>query len=464
MNAGSWVPGLFLVAFSLALGGLPQPAARAADTTAPTGTIVINNNRSATNTPNATLALTWTDGVGGSGVSRMRFSDDGAHWSAWEVLSATRAYTLPSGDGHKTVRVQYLDKANNRSATYSDFILLDTAVPTGSIVVNSGMAATATTSVTLGLGWSDGAGAGVSRVRFSDDGAHWTAWMPPQAEVPHTLAGPAGYNTVRVQYQDGAGNYSSVYSDYIKLVPDAEETVMLAGGVPLVMVWVPGGTFTMGSPESEQNRYVDEGPQHAVTLNGFWVGKYELTKRQWVAVMGTTPWAGQDYVLDNLDSPAQCVSWQDAHLFTAALNSSTGKTFRLPSESEWEYACRRGTPTRFYWGDDLNDLLIGYYAWWNTNAYRTDQQYPRVAGQKWANGFDLCDMSGNVSEWCEDYYQNSYGGTPTDGSASLSPESAYRVYRGGDWSSFSPDCRSAARHYNYPSTVSSNIGIRLARS
>ena len=188
-----------------------------ADATPPTGTILINNNRSATNTTNVTLALTWNDGTG-SGVTRMRFSDDGAHWTVWQSLAATLAYALPSGDGHKTVRVQYLDRANNRSVPFNDYIRLDTTPPTGSIIINGGALTTSSRTVTLGLAWADGAGAGVTRMRFSDDGAHWTYWMFPESGIVHTLVGPTGYNTVRVQFLDGANNYSAVYNDYIKLL------------------------------------------------------------------------------------------------------------------------------------------------------------------------------------------------------------------------------------------------------
>jgi formylglycine-generating enzyme required for sulfatase activity len=201
-----------------------------------------------------------------------------------------------------------------------------------------------------------------------------------------------------------------------------------------------------------------------VTLDGFWMGKYELTKRQWFAVMGTTPWAGQDYVATDLDSPAQYITWDDAQSFLATLNNATGKAYRLPSESEWEYACRKGTYTRFYWGDDLTEALIGDYAWWNGNVFRTEDQYPRVVGQKWANAFGLHDMSGNVSEWCEDTYQYNYTGAPTDGSAWVSTDSSYRVFRGGEWSYFSLDCASATRHYGWPNRFSSGLGIRLVRS
>ncbi len=180
------------------------------------GTIAINNNLSTTNNTNAALALSWLGGEG-TGVVQMRFSDDGSHWTAWEPVAAIRPYTLPAGDGYKTVRVQFLDKLNNKSAVYSDFIRLDTVAPTGSIIINAGALSTASQTVTLGLTYSDGAGTGVVRMRFSDDGAHWTAWEYPKASRSYKLPLGNGYHTVRVQYLDAAGNYSPVYSDYIKL-------------------------------------------------------------------------------------------------------------------------------------------------------------------------------------------------------------------------------------------------------
>ncbi len=447
------------VALCLALAGFTQPAAYAADTTPPTGTVVINNNRSATNTPNVTLLLTWADDAGGSGVSRMRFSDDGAHWTAWEPLAATRTYTLPSGDGHKTVRVQYLDKSNNRSAVYSDYILLDTTPPTGGILINGGTAVTGSDTVVLGLTWSDGSGAGVSRVRFSDDGSHWTAWSLPQATCPHTLAGPAGYNTVRAQYLDGAGNYSAVCSDYIKFVPATEETVLLPGDVPLVMVWIPGGAFMMGRYSGEQGSYSSEDPQHLVTLGGYWMAKYELTKRQWTAVMPTAPWTGMPYVLADPDSPAVCVSWNDAQSFLTAMNSYTGKTFRLPSEAQWEYACRAGTTTRFYWGDDPGYTAIGDYAWY-------DEAYAQVVGQKLPNAFGLYDMSGNVLELCEDDSHDDYTGATAGGQAWVdSPRGSYRLMRGGFFYTGAAFlCRSAARCHYKPDISDVVIGLRVVRT
>jgi hypothetical protein len=183
----------------------------------PTGTIVINNNRTATKSVNSTLALTWEDGPTGSGVARMRFSDDGATWTAWESLKAPRAYALRTGDGYKTVRVQYLDKANNKSLVYNDYIRLDTVTPTGGILINNDAAMTTTRAVTLKLNWAD-VGAGVTRMRFSDNGSTWTAWESQKATRAYTIPAGLGNHTVRVQYTDAAENYSLVYNDYIKLI------------------------------------------------------------------------------------------------------------------------------------------------------------------------------------------------------------------------------------------------------
>ncbi len=187
------------------------------DTVPPTGTVVINENKSVTNSTAVTLKLTWAD-KGGSGASRMKFSNDAVAWTAWEPLAATKAWTLPAGDGYKTVRAMFRDAAGNNSAVCSDYIRLDTTPPTGSILINNGAATTKSKNVSLGLTWSDGTGSGVARMRFSIDGAHWTAWEILKTPRAYTLPPALGYYTVRAQFLDGGNNYSSVYSDYIKLV------------------------------------------------------------------------------------------------------------------------------------------------------------------------------------------------------------------------------------------------------
>ena len=238
------------------------------------------------------------------------------------------------------------------------------------------------------------------------------------------------------------------------------ETIMLPSAVPLEMVWIPGGTFMMGRYLDEQGSDVWEDPRHQVTVPGFWMAKYELTKRQWQALMNTTPWSGGAYVLDDLDSPAVSVSWNDAKAFITALKTHTGLTFRLPSEAEWEYACRAHTTTRFYWGDDPDYTLIGNYAWHWGNC--SGELYAHVVGQKLVNGFGLYDMNGNVREWCEDDWHFSYTGAPTNGGAWVdSPRASCRMYRGGSWNDFDGYCRSAVRFG--PSDASESFGFRLVR-
>ncbi len=251
------------------------------------------------------------------------------------------------------------------------------------------------------------------------------------------------------------------------------ETFELPGGVLLEMVWCPRGNFMMGqlANEPDINGELDlELPRHKVTFaSGFWMGKYEVTKRQWEAVMGTTPWTVfNNYVSDDPDSPAVFVSWDDARAFIAALNAlkaEDGRDFRLPSEAEWEYACRAGTETRFYWGADPDYTLINDYAWWEGNVGLTgDEQYAHVVGQKLPNAWGLYDMSGNVLEWIQDTLSLDYNGAPTDGSAWEAP-GEWRGYRGGHWMYGGPiSCRSAYRDGSPPSIrADSDLGFRLAR-
>jgi hypothetical protein len=182
----------------------------------PTGSVVVNGGAARTNNPNVPLALTSNDGDG-SGVSGMRFSNNGSTWSAWEKPAAQKAWTLAPGDGVKTVRAQFRDKAGNVSVVCTDTILLDQTSPAGGIVINGGAGITPSRIVTLGLTWDDGAGSGVSRMRFSDDGATWSPWEAPAPTKEWMLPG-WGYRTVRVQYLDRVGNVSERYSDYINAV------------------------------------------------------------------------------------------------------------------------------------------------------------------------------------------------------------------------------------------------------
>jgi len=215
LNGGT--PYTFTVTATTAVGtSSPSPASNTVTPFVPiTGTIIINNNAVFTNSVNATLSLTWAGGAG-TGVTSMRFSDNGSNWTLWQAVAASVPHTLLAGDGSKTVRVQFRDSLGNVSATFSDSIILDTTPPTGSILINNGAATTASSNVTLNLTYTDGTGgSGVKSMRFSDNGTNWTAWQPVAASVPHTLLSGTGYRTVRVQYMDNAGNRSTTYSDYI---------------------------------------------------------------------------------------------------------------------------------------------------------------------------------------------------------------------------------------------------------
>ncbi len=238
-------------------------------------------------------------------------------------------------------------------------------------------------------------------------------------------------------------------------------TIMLPGNVPLVMEWCPPGTFMMGRRPDERDSDHGEDYRHEVTLSyGFWMGRYPVTKGQWTAVMGTTPWSDDPYSITDADSPAVDVAWNDVKAFIAALNDYTGEEFRLPSEAEWEYAARAGTTTQFYWGDDPDYTQIAEYAWYWENC--SSEQYAHVVGLMLPNSFGLYDMSGNVWEWCEDDWHFLYTNPPLDGSAWVdSPRGTYRIVRGGSWASIAGSCRSANRFYTNPSYSYDNLGFRL---
>ena len=202
--------------------------------------------------------------------------------------------------------------------------------------------------------------------------------------------------------------------------------------VKLEMVNLPAGYFTMGSLEGKNNI---EKPPHQVKVNSFAIGKYPITQAQYKAVMGNNP----SFFKDNLQNPVEMISWNDAQAFCQKLSQITGKTYRLPTKAEWEYACRAGTTTRYYFGDNANQL--GDYAWYSENSQHTTHP----VGQKKPNAWGLYDMSGNVWEWCEDNWHDSYAGAPDDGSAWINDNDDCRVMRGGSLCDYSVHCRSVSR-------------------
>jgi formylglycine-generating enzyme required for sulfatase activity len=244
----------------------------------------------------------------------------------------------------------------------------------------------------------------------------------------------------------------------------------LGNGVSLEMVKIPGGRFLMGSPDTEVKRLSDEGPQHYVDIPEFFMGKYVVTQGQWKAIASRTDlkveldlktepsYFKQPYKdIDRWKRPVEYVNWFEAVEFCKRLSRLTGRNYRLPSEAEWEYACRAGTTTPFYFGETINTELANYrgtdneeYNWSGfygkgpKGVYR--EETTPVGYFKVANAFGLYDIHGNVWEWCADEWHENYAGAPTDGSVWLNGNKDKSPLRGGSWGYIPNYCRSAIRN------------------
>ena len=227
------------------------------------------------------------------------------------------------------------------------------------------------------------------------------------------------------------------------------------------LVLIPPGRFRMGSSASEKDRSRNEAQVDVTLTKAFYLGKMEVTQEQWRAVMNTTPWKGKQYVREGDNVPATCMTWGDAMEFCKLLGEKEKVVYRLPSDAEWEYACRAGTSTRFCFGDDEKSLSD--FAWWGGfigDGNAKSEKHAHEVGQKKPNSFGLHDMSGNVYEWClDDYTDKCPGGA--DPLVSLQHLSI--VYRGGGWGFKAADCRSAARFEDDPSGLSPTLGFRVVR-
>ncbi len=255
----------------------------------------------------------------------------------------------------------------------------------------------------------------------------------------------------------------------------------LGNGVELEMVSIPGGSFMMGSPKDEPESYSSEKPQHEVTVPPFYMGKYPITQKQWQAV-AALPQIEREldpersrFKGENL--PVERVSWYDAVEFCQRLSQATKREYRLPSEAEWEYACRAGTNTPFHFGETITTELANYdgNGTYNNSPKGEYRQKTTEVGSFPANAFGLSDLHGNVWEWCADDWHNNYEGAPTDGSAWLSEESnkvissssdksdgRKRVLRGGSWIDIPRYCRSAFRnHFDPAIDIDLVIGFRV---
>ncbi|MEM9484171.1 MAG: formylglycine-generating enzyme family protein [Cyanobacteria bacterium P01_F01_bin.116] len=252
----------------------------------------------------------------------------------------------------------------------------------------------------------------------------------------------------------------------------------LPSEIGLDMIRVPGGQFLMGSPEDELERKDTEGPQHEVAISTFFMGRYPITQAQWKAV------AGLSQINSKLDPdpasfkgdnhPVENVSWNDSVEFCARLSTHTNREYRLPTEAEWEYACRAGTDTPFYFGETITTDLANYQGigdkslgWSGAYGQGPEGEYrgktTPVDHFGIANAFGLCDMHGNIAEWCQDHWHKDYTEAPTDGTAWQMPnrQAVNRVLRGGSWISYPELCRSASRNHSMPNLRNHSFGLRV---
>ncbi|MBP5285336.1 MAG: formylglycine-generating enzyme family protein [Kiritimatiellae bacterium] len=246
----------------------------------------------------------------------------------------------------------------------------------------------------------------------------------------------------------GAGSAHSAQAPSVAHECGETRTVVLPGGATMELVWCPPGKFAMGSPPDEIGRLDDE-PLHQVTITrGFWLGKYEVTQRQWESVM-----RNNHSRFKGKDNPVENISWHDCETFVHRINAVLGGAARFPTEAEWEYACRAGSSTPFSGGAEIDDM-----AWYDMNS---DNRTHEV-GRNRPNAWGLYDMHGNVLEWCKDWF------APLSGAAAVDPEGppsgSFKAIRGGCWFSYGSDCRCSYRLRREPSLRNCIFGFRLACS
>jgi formylglycine-generating enzyme required for sulfatase activity len=269
----------------------------------------------------------------------------------------------------------------------------------------------------------------------------------------------------------------SVTANFVALEAGDEVT----NSIGMKLVYIPDGSFMMGSGDSaaqlsreyrrSESQFRDEFPQHKVRISeGFWMGQTEVTQGQYLSVMNAKPFSGLSYVKESVSNPAVNVSWDDAAAFCrklSELEKNKGKTYRLPTEAEWEYACRAGTTTQYSFGDSYSSLCE--YAWFESNAFNVGQKYAHPAGRKKPNPWGLYDMHGNVWEWCSDWYDENYysNGPSVDPKGPLT--GTYRCLRGGSWYSHMSRLRCSHREHRLAapklgsSEPSGLFGFRVVR-
>jgi formylglycine-generating enzyme required for sulfatase activity len=278
----------------------------------------------------------------------------------------------------------------------------------------------------------------------------------PAPAVPYTLGSPG--ETVSAVLLPAREEQETTVTDAGSAgkIPGELVTVQLGGGLAMKFAWCPPGTFRMGSPPTEEKRGDDETPHRVTLTKGFYLGVHAVTQAQWKAVMGSNP---SDFKGD--DRPVEFVSWKDCQEFCEKLGAKTGRRFRLPTEAEWEYACRAGTTTPFHFGETIFTNQANFdgdrtYGKGKKGVFRKETT---PVGSFPANAWGLYDMHGNVAEWCQDRYGPYPSEAVKDPQGDL--KGGARVLRGGSWGDDPRDCRAASRNWSAPADRDVNVGCRV---
>jgi formylglycine-generating enzyme required for sulfatase activity len=300
---------------------------------------------------------------------------------------------------------------------------------------------------------------------------------PATGTPPTTPAGTAAASPAGSQQANPLWDAKESVADYAKRagIKDTQITLVLDANVTMKLTLIPAGKFLMGSPKTADDGngvelrqelsvllggsdsrigLADEKPQHEVVINRpFYMGVYTVTQAEYDLVMGNSPSA-----FKGAQNPVEMVSWDDVAGFCKSLSQKARKTVRLPTEAEWEYACRAGSKTPFYYGDDPNCSRLHEYAWYYVNS---DSKVHPV-GQKKPNSWGLYDMHGNVWQWCSDWYNEKYYASANKVDPQGPDSGSFRVLRGGWWKGGPLDCRSAVRYGVKPVVRRDDLGFRVA--
>jgi formylglycine-generating enzyme required for sulfatase activity len=383
----------------------------------------------------------WGDG---------RVTSWGTTETAWHVYQGVGNYTLRAGICDSI--------APHQSVEQTAAVVVTGGQPNRAPVADAGGDLSVSVGVKVQL---DGSGSSDA----DGDSLHYL-WSGPagvvlsNGMVVRPTFVPSAAGTYRCTLVVSDGQVDSALDEVVITATAAPEpadgvlTVYLPGDATMEFVWIEPGAFTMGSPASEPERDTDEGPTHEVTISrGYWLGKHEVTQAQWEAVMGSNP---SSY--NGANRPVQYITWSELQTFIGELNSAAGAVlYRLPTEAEWEYACRAGTTTRWSYGDEESALTN--YAWHRDN---NGPSGTKDVGTKEPNPWGLYDMHGNVYEWCGDWFGGYPGSAQTDPTGPAS--GSYRVARGGAFDSAPRSTRSANRNPSAASDRHSTIGARLLRT